>query len=61
MSEDILELEQAKTRLRFDGWAVLIEGKKVRSYDELYQLATQDNYKDREFLQVVLINRVMGG
>ena len=61
VNQEICELEQAKSRLSFDGWAVTVEGKKVRSYDELYQLASQEKFRDKEFLQVVVLNRMIGG
>lgn len=60
--EDICELEQAKYRFNYGGDVVImVEGQVVNSHEELVQLATQDNYKDREFLEVVLITELVGG
>jgi len=61
LSEDVCELEQAKYRLNFDDGVLLVEGQTVHSYDELVQLATQDNYKNKEFLEVVLLQVIDGG
>jgi len=61
LSEDVCELEQAKYRLNFDDGVLLVEGQTVHSYDELVKLATQDNYKNKEFLEVVLLQVIEGG
>ncbi len=61
-SEDICDLEHAK--FRFDYGAqnlVMVEGQVVNSYEELLKLAGQDCYKEREFLEVVLLPQVAGG
>ena len=61
-NEDICELEQAKYRLNYGGEVVvMVEGLVVTSHEELVQLATQDNYRNREFLEVVLIPELIGG
>ena len=56
----LCDLEQAKN-LNYNGAMVLIDGKRIHSYDELIQLATQDTYKNREFIDVVLLSTVEGG
>ncbi len=40
---------------------VVVDGKAINSYDELVQLAAQSCYKDKEFLEVVLIPVSCGG
>lgn len=61
-NEDICELEQARYRLSYGaGVVVMVEGQVVNSYDELIQLAAQDIYRDREFLEVVLIVDLVAG
>ena len=61
-NEDICELEQARYRFSYgSGVVVMVEGQVVNSYDELVQLAAQDKYKDREFLEVVLIVDLVAG
>jgi hypothetical protein len=59
--EDVCELEQARYLLDFDGRIVQVDGQAVHSYDELVQLAAQDKYKDKEFIEVVLLPTVVGG
>lgn len=55
-SAEIITLEEAKYRVDFDNYTlVVVEDKVVKSYDELVQLASQEPYKDREFLNVTLI------
>lgn len=60
-SEEVCELEQAKYRFDFVDVVLVVEGQGVHSYDELVQLATQDNYKNKQFLEVVLIPLIEGG
>ena len=60
--EDICDLEQAKQRLDYGSETiVLVEGHMVNSHEELIQLATQNRYKDRESLEVVLLPLIAGG
>ena len=61
MDGGICELEQAESRLSFDEFMVLVEGKRVRSYNELLQLATQDTFKDNDLLEVVVLKKMAGG
>ncbi len=54
--EDIYELEQAKYRFTYgQEGMVVVEGQVVNSYEELVQLASRDDYKDKEFLEVELL------
>jgi len=54
--------EQAKYRFSYgDDVLVMVEGHLVRSYEELVQLASQDEYRDREFLEVELLLTAVGG
>jgi hypothetical protein len=54
-------LEQAEYLLNFDRGIILVEGQRVYSYDELVQLASQDKYKNKEFIEVVGILPISGG
>jgi hypothetical protein len=54
-SEDAFELEQARDRLNFNDGIFLVEGQRIHSYDELVQLATQDKYRNKEFLELELL------
>lgn len=40
---------------------VFVEGRMVTSYEELTQLASQDCFKDKKTLKVVLVSVVAGG
>jgi hypothetical protein len=57
----ICELEQVKLRLDFNSCLLLIDGKRIHSYDELAQLASQEQYKDKEFIEAVLMPVMAGG
>ena len=61
--EEICDLEQAKYLIPFDIDEVLVvaDGQVIESYDELVQLATQDLYKSKELLEVLLLPLVSGG
>jgi hypothetical protein len=39
----------------------IIDGKKIRSYDELVEIASQDKYKDKEYIEVKTILHMAGG
>ncbi len=60
--EEIRDLEKAREFLNFDPtFVVTVEGKVLSGYDELVRLAAQDSYKDKEFLEVVLLPLLGGG
>ncbi|MAF85191.1 MAG: hypothetical protein CL875_01690 [Dehalococcoidales bacterium] len=61
--ETICDFEQAKG-IAFGSWSwafIIAEGKMVRSYEELVQLAAQDEHKNKEMLNVMLIDPAIGG
>ena len=66
-NEEIHEFEEAKSS--FPNWAiqgilVLIDGQErqvVKSYEELVNMVAQNQYKDREFLEMVLLPFIDGG
>ena len=60
-SEEFCELEQAKYRFNFDDGVIMVEGQTVHSYDELVEIAIQDKYRNKEFLDVVLLQVIEGG
>ncbi len=53
--EETYDFEQAKNFSYGQGSFVMVEGQVVNSYEELVQLAKQGNYKDSEFLEVILV------
>jgi hypothetical protein len=62
-AEEIRDFEQAKYFLFGYGpnTLVVIEGRVINSYQELIQLAIQDHYKGKEFLEVILESVIGGG
>jgi len=61
--ETICDFEQAKGVV-FGSWSwafIIAEGKMIRSYEELVQLAAQDEHKNKEMLNVMLIDPAIGG
>ena len=63
IDDDICELEQAKQRFFSHPQDILflVEGQVVSTYEELVKLASREDYKDREFLQVELLPSLIGG
>jgi len=61
LSDDIRDFEQGKYLLFCDHVLILVEGQVINSYEELVQLAAQDGYKDKEFLEVLVTTAVAGG
>ena len=59
--EDIFELEETRVLFDFANQIVVIDGKNIRSYEELVAVASQERYRDQEFIEVVQIPAVMGG
>ena len=59
---EIRDFEEAKDFLNFDPtFLVTVEGQVLSCYDELVRLATQDIYKDKDCLEVVLLPLLGGG
>jgi PDZ domain-containing secreted protein len=59
--EDLCELEEAKYLLDFTDRIVLVDGREVRSYEELLKIVNRKEYTDREFVEVVQIPALAGG
>ena len=59
--EDMCELEEAKYLLDFSSQIIVIDGQQIRSYDELAKVASQEKYRNREFIEVVQVPAVSGG
>ena len=59
---DICDLEEAKHYFDYGSEAViLVDGQVVNSYEELIQIAAGENYKDKEFIEVVRLPLIAGG
>ena len=58
----IYDLEQAKVCFNYANKSiVMLEGHMVISHKDLIKLASQEPYKDKEFLEVVLLPIITGG
>ena len=61
-SKEKRNLEQAKDFFNFNPpYLVIVDGQVVISYEELVQLAAQERYKDKEFLEVEVLPIQGGG
>ena len=58
---EVCDFEQARERFDSPGVVVLVEGQVVSSYGELLQIAAQERYKDKEFLEMLLVPILGGG
>ena len=54
-SEEVRDFEQAKD-LPFLDVLIFVEGQRINSYEEFVQLAAQDSYTDKEFLEVMVLS-----
>ncbi len=60
--EEIMEIEQAMYRFNYnDMAAILVEGEAVRSHEELLQIASRDEFKDKKLLEVTVVAEVVAG
>ena len=53
-SAEVRDFEYAKD-LSFSDLLIIVEGQQITSYDELVQLATQDSYRGKESLEVIVL------
>jgi hypothetical protein len=60
-NEDVYEWEQAQHFLDFKRELVQVEGHRVNSYDELVQLASREEYRNRDYIEVMLLPTIVGG
>ncbi len=62
--EETIDLEQAKYHLPFGppySLLVILDGQRINSYEELIQSVSQDCYKGKEFIEVVVLRPSGGG
>ena len=58
---DMCELEEAKYLIDFSSQIIVIDGRQIRSYDELAKIASQEKYRNLEFIEIVQVPAVTGG
>lgn len=63
VAEEVFTLEQMKYRFNWghEPFLILVEGQVIGSYQELIELAKQDRFEDREFLEAEVQNILVGG
>ncbi len=59
--EDVCEIEQAQPVLDFKSGTILVEGQKVQSYAELVELATSEQYRNKNSIEVMILPAILGG
>ena len=61
--ETICDFEQAKEVVFGHGLDIIVsvEGQMIASYEELVQLVAQEQYKDKEALEVILVATAIPG
>ena len=59
--EETWDFEQAKYFPYKEWLLVTVEGRVVRSYEDVLALALEDQHKDKEYLQVVFLPIMVGG
>ena len=62
-ARDICSLEQAQYHFNWghEPYLIAVEGQIINSFDDLLELAKQDRFKEREFLEVELQPLLAGG
>ena len=62
-AEDVFDFEQAQYRFNWghEPFLILVENRPVASYEELVELANQDRFREKEFLEVELQPLLAGG
>jgi hypothetical protein len=63
VAEETCSLEQMEFRFNWghEPFLIVVEGQTIGSYEQLKELAQQDCFKDREFLEVEVKNIIIGG
>ncbi len=60
-AEEIQEFEQAKN-FPFDQELIIVaEGRQINSYEDLLAMAQQERFKDKPYLEVIILPMIVGG
>ncbi len=54
-------MEEARTKMNFKYGMFILDGKRIQSYDELVRIASQEKYKDKEYIEVKAVIHMAGG
>jgi hypothetical protein len=60
-AEEISAFEQAKNFPYHEELVIVAEGKQINSYDDLLKLAQQEQYRNKEYLEVIFLPMIVGG
>jgi hypothetical protein len=60
-AEDYCDLEQGRGILNFALGIILADGRRVQNYAELVELAALDQYKSKNFIEIVVLRNIAGG
>jgi hypothetical protein len=60
-AEDSCDLDQGRYIFNLDEGIILADGRTVQTYAELVELAAQDKYKDKNFIEIMILPAIMGG
>ncbi|MFC1983706.1 hypothetical protein ACFLVO_01650 [Chloroflexota bacterium] len=62
VAEEIRDFKQGKyLPFNTEGMWIVVEDQVINSYEDLVQLAAENRYKDKEFLEVSFLYIVVGG
>jgi len=63
LAGETCSLEEMKHRFNWghERFLIVVEGESVTSYEDLENLANEPRFKDREFLEVNILNVQVGG
>jgi hypothetical protein len=59
--EEAFNLEEAATRLNFERSIIAVDGRRVRTYEDLVKLVSQPPYREREYVEILVALFAMGG
>jgi hypothetical protein len=59
--DTIQVFEQARSFPFHEELLIVAEGKQINSYDELLKLAQQEQFRNREYLEVIFLPMIVGG
>jgi hypothetical protein len=59
--EEAFDLEDAPRYLNFERNIIAVDGRLVKSYDDLLKLASQPAYREREYIEIVVALIAAGG
>ena len=59
--EYIYEFNEARQYLDFNVGVFMVEGQGIQSFDDIVRIASQDKYKDKDFIVIEWLQIIGGG